>query len=172
MECTKIILASYKNFDAYIEELDKRIENICVYSHRSNLDCESIAESVFKISARKEKVLDLKQKVDKVFSLLSDEERDLIRLKYFDEHIDRTFDYSLRTYFRKQLRLFEKLDLYFSYIGISDESFFEKFKGDKFFVSAKIKADDVKRIACHFNDYAKKKKDRKKQSVENAVKIA
>ena len=152
MECTKIILASYKKLDALIGEIDERVEKRCVYSYLDRTDCETIAVAILKMMKRKNDIVSLKKKVDLVFSLLSDEERDLLKLKYFDENVERKFDFCLRTYFRKQARLLKKLDEYFSFIGISDENFFSTFGQDKFFTSAKIKTEDIKRLACRFND--------------------
>ena len=158
MKCTKIILASYKNFDGALKAIDKRIESKCYYSFSDTRPCERIAEEVFSLIRKKSSLLALKSKVDKVFSLLDPIEKDLLRCKYLDKKPENKFKFSLRTYFRKQAKLFMKLDEYFSFIGICDEKFFEEFKSNSFMMCAKIKAEDVKRVRCSFLENADEEK--------------
>lgn len=170
MQCTKIILSSYKNLDRVIKAIEEDINERCVGSYFDNRCVERIFDDVLKLFERKYKLLDLKRKVDKVFSLLSDQEKDLLFCKYLDISPKTKFNFSLRTYFRKQVKLLEKLDEYFSFIGINDEDFFKDFSNDRFIKCAKIKTDDVKRIACAFYSNCEKDKlpgaDRKKERIK------
>ena len=153
MQCAKIILSSYKNLDKVISAIDESVIEACVGSYKDKRRVEKIFEDILKKIERKNKLLELKRKVDKVFSLLSDEEKDLLFCKYLDISPKTPFNFSLRTYFRKQANLLEKLDRYFSYIGINDENFFKDFSNDRYMMSAKIKSDDVKRLACSYYKY-------------------
>ena len=154
MNCTKIILSSYSNFDAAIRAAEKRIESKCSSSYSDRRPCEKIAEEILELSAKKRKIVELKRKVDIVFSKLDDVERDLLNCKYLDIKPKNKFSFSLRTYFRKQAALIKKLDEYFSFIGIRDEDFFEEFKDVPFIIGAKIKAENVKRLKCAFSEFA------------------
>ena len=150
MECTKTILSAYKNLDRVINEIERCVEDRCLGSYYDNREVSIIFNEIAAMIERKDKLIGLKKKIDYVFSLLSDEEIDLLNCKYFSKRVKNKFDFSLRTYFRKQVRLFNKLDEYFGYIGIIDEYFFKEFKNDRFFRCAKIKADDVKRSTCDY----------------------
>ena len=150
MECTKIILSSYPKMDKVIASIERSIEERCYSSFHDGRCVETIFDEIASNIERQEKLVLLKEMVDKVFSLLSENELDLLRCKFFDEKPKNPFDFSIRTYFRRQKKLIEKLDTYFAYIGISDEGFFNDFSGDRFILCSKIKSDDIKRLACSY----------------------
>ena len=156
MDCTKIILSSLENFDRVIFAIEEEIDERCLRSYDFRTPSSLFAEEILNLIDRKERLILLKKKVDKVISLLSSEEKDLLYCKYCGILPDKPFGFSLRTYFRKQVKLFEKLDEYLSFIGISDERFKEEFESEPFIMCAKIKAEDVKRLKCLFVQGTKK----------------
>ena len=171
MNCTKIILSSYYNFNRMIKAFDYNVEERCLLSFHDNRDVETIFSEISDIMARKQKYVVLKNRVDAVFALLTDEETDLLRCKYFYKKARNKFDFSLRTYFRKQEKLLLKLDEYFSFIGINDEKFFKDFEKESFILCAKIKTDDTKRMACSFyrNCTENNLPDKKEKTVEEKI---
>lgn len=154
MNCTKIILSSYNNLNKMIQAIEDEIDDKCVFSYGNKMPCAEIVEDIAGMINRKERFKLLKWKIDKVFSFLNDEEIDLLNCKYLNKPPKHKFDFSLRTYFRKQVRLLKKIDEYFSYIGLSDETFFDEFKNDRFITSAAIKAEDIKRLKCLYFENA------------------
>ena len=154
MDCTKIILSSYSNFQRAIAAADKAIKSKAECSFSDRRPCETIVEEILVLLEKKNKIVRLKKKVDTVFALLDAVEIDLLNCKYLDKKPQNKFEFSLRTYFRKQAALEKKLDKYFSYIGINDADFFEEFKSVPFIMGAKIKAENVKRLKCAFSENA------------------
>ena len=141
-------------------EIDNCVEKRCFSSYYDNRPVDVIFSEIADLIERKNKLIGLKKKIDLVFSLLSEEEIDLLNCKYFGKKPKNPFLFSMRTYFRKQKRLFLKLDEYFSFIGINDEKFFSDFKGDRFISLAKIRSDDIKRLSVAF--FSDRKKDEEK----------
>ena len=154
MNCTKIILSSYANFDRAIKAAEKRIRSKSEYSFNDKRPCEKIVEEILDLMCKKNKIIGLKKKVDLVFSTLDHIEKDLLNCKYLDKKPNNKFCFSLRTYFRKQAALEKKLDIYFSYVGLNDKDFFEYFKDVPFILCAKIKVENVKRLKCAFFENA------------------
>ena len=178
MECTKIILSSYSNVERVVKEIDNCIEKRCFNSYYDNRPVDSIFSEIADMIERKNKLTDLKKKVDLVFSLLSEEEIDLLNCKYFGKKPKNPFLFSMRTYFRKQKRLLIKLDEYFSFIGINDEKFFSDFKGDRFIALAKIRSDDIKRLShsffsdCKIDDEKEYDSDKREEKTTAHIGIA
>ncbi len=154
MNCTKIILSSYNNLNKVIRAIEDDIDDKCVFSFGNKMPCAQFVDQITEMIERKERLKLLKWKIDKVFSCLDDEEIDLLNCKYLNRPPKNKFCFSLRTYFRKQVKLLSKLDEYFSFIGLTDEKFFEEFKNDRFITSATIKAEDIKRIRCLYFENA------------------
>ena len=70
-----------------------------------------------------------------MFSRFSEEERQLLRFKYEGIKPNGRFDYSLRTYFRKQKKLLKKVELYLGYLGIDEHVFKTEYENIDYFQS-------------------------------------
>ena len=169
MECTKIILSAYPKLEKVILSIEKCINERCYLSFHDNRDTLSIFSDIADLIERKNKLIGLKRKADKVISLLSEDEIDLLNCKFFNKMPKKPFSFTVRTYFRRQKKLLKKLDEYFSFIGLCDEKFFEDFKNDRFILCCKIKSDDIKRIKCAFNENRTIENPSAKISVDSAV---
>ena len=145
MDYVNVILTSYPRLDKLILGYKE-----CV-SMRCRTSCylvEPVEKTFFKIYEKKiilEKLAILKKKIDILLSRLNEEERALIYIKYFDIKPQVKFGFSLRTYFRKQKKLKEKIKKYLSYLGIDEKSFEEDYMSISFFQMMKIRCEEIKR---------------------------
>lgn len=121
------VLAVYPTIERRVRSLEEMIKRRCIKSFSALDDAEKVFEKVEKISEEKETLLDLKRKIDKVFSRLTEEENALIAYKYFKIEPKIPFAFSKRSYFRKQRKTEEKLEEYLSFAGLDEESFFKKY---------------------------------------------
>lgn len=145
MEHVKIILTSYPSLDSIILSLRESINLRCKNSFYFEAPTEKVCNKIIEKKIALEKLIDLKRKLDILFSRLTDEEKDLIYLKYFEIAPENTFNFTKRTYFRKQNKLLQKLEKYLSYLGIDEESFKREYMGMTFFKLIEIKCELIKR---------------------------
>ena len=158
MEYAKILLSAYPNLEQVIRaEKDNYIRR-CVNSAYFCEPTEIFAENVLNMLDERRRLIDLKSKLDLLFSRLTEEERQLIRFKYAGIAPKTKFGFSLRTYFRKQIKLLKKIETYLNYLNITEESFKKEYMNIRYF---KIVADSVKSSirrkneTCVFNAISK-----------------
>lgn len=145
MDYVKIILLSYPALDRLIYGLNESLNLRCKNSFYFWEPAEKMCNKILEKRAVINKLVDLKRKLDVLFSRLTDEEKDLIYLKYFEIAPKKRFSFSLRTYFRKQNGLLKKIQKYLSYMGIDGESFERDFMGMQFFQLIELKCNMIKR---------------------------
>ena len=149
MEYAKILLSAYPNLGRFIKAANDNYLRRCLNSAYFSEPTETFAAGVLNLLDERRKLVDLKEKLDLLFSRLSDEERQLIKFKYAGIMPKNKFDFSLRTYFRKQIKLLEKVKTYLNYLNITEEVFKREYLGVAYF---KIYADTVKNTARKKND--------------------
>lgn len=146
MDYVKIILTSYPKLDqvitGYRECISLRCRNSMFFWESPEDICAKIIEKKLIL----ERLVDLKRKLDVLLSRLNDDEKDLIYAKYLEIPPKKKFSFSKRTYYRKQLKLLQKIKKYLSYLRIDEESFQNDFMCIPFFKLMKEVCEDIKHI--------------------------
>lgn len=145
MDYVKIILTSYPSLDRLILALRESINLRCRKSFYFAESTEKLCSKIIEKKNTLDKLINLKRMLDILFSRLSEEEKDLIYLKYFEIEPKNNFAFTMRTYFRKQHKLLKKIEKYLSYLGIDEQSFRANFMGMTFFKLIEIKCELIKR---------------------------
>lgn len=125
---TKTVLYAYNNVGAVMEQIDDFVERKAFSSMTDYSPCIEQCEKILNYTAQKIALIELKNFADKVILKLNDYERDCLDYKYFKkkpkEHYI-GFDYESRTYFRRQVKLVQKIAKAFERVGLNDD-WFEK----------------------------------------------
>ena len=163
MNYTGKILSLYASVDRRVKDIDRLIKRNCVTSYESPLTIEKIFENVMKLRKEKEILFDVKRKIDLVFSRMSEEDKKILKYRYFNVLPRGGFKFAERTFYRRLPRVEEKFIEYLSYAGLSEKSVKEKYYGIRFvktFLTA-IREDDEK------PEYLKRKNEKKKVGAQN-----
>ena len=123
MEYAEVLLAAYGNVAGAIKSKRKNYFLRCQNSKYFYTPTDVFSQDLLDMLADCEKLIVLKNKLDVMFSRFSQEEKALLKFKYQGIRPKESFGYSLRTYFRKQNRLLDKVKRYLSYLGIDKETF-------------------------------------------------
>ncbi|MCQ2387716.1 MAG: hypothetical protein MJ066_04650 [Clostridia bacterium] len=151
----KTILYAYGTIEKRIEIIDDTVLNLALKSMSNFSPCFDQCENIVKLTQEKEKMFDLKIVIDRVLAKFTEEELELLDYKYFKRRpreLYVNFDNSNRTYFRKQDRILEKLDMELSKTRLSEEYFINVYMKFDFIV------DIYKRVLELTKAYSKCKK--------------
>jgi hypothetical protein len=130
----KVLLYSYPHLTNIIGDMDKLVCQKAYCSFSNNVSCLDLSEKIIRIIDKKDRLIDLKLKLDEIFKNFSVEEMLLLEQKFFKRKavlkklIEKfTIKYSLRTYFRKQNRLLEKFSKSLNKNGMNEKWFLDKY---------------------------------------------
>ena len=162
----KAILYAYPHLEAVIEQIDELVERKALTSISDYAPCVEIAEKILSYTAQKDTLIRLKLFCEQALKSFKQYELDCIDYKYFKKkpkEYYQNFDYTSRTYFRRQTEIVKKFAKVMDKIG-ADNNWFEKecFKMDFF-------KDMFKRVIAHEKNMLKnknKKQPQKNQSEE------
>ena len=125
----KTVLYAYPLLKTVEEDYAEHIRNKAVLSYRSNLTTESLAEYLAEEILRKNCLVWLKDKIESVLHKLSENEREMIAVRYFGKQkkIELMQEWGERKYFRFMQRLSERIGGMLQVAGITQELFQEQF---------------------------------------------
>ena len=124
----KTILYSYGVLEDIMEQIDELVEKKALSSMTDVSDAYSQCQKILDYTAQKDVLINIKIKVDKIFSKFSPEELIYLDYKYFKKNpksLYSGYDFTCRTYFRKQIKLASIFASKLEKVGITDE-YFEK----------------------------------------------
>ena len=124
----KTILYAYPDFEEIIVQIDDVIEKRAVMSLYNYSPALGQYEKIIKLMHEKDVISAIKIVCDKALAKFTDEELKYFRYKYFRTMSKRekeNFDYSSRTYFRRQLKLTEDFASLLEGYRVNDK-FFEE----------------------------------------------
>ena len=133
MEYAKILLSAYPNLNRVIKTENDNYMRRCYNSAYFCEPTEAFATALIDMMEKRKKLIDLKEKLDLLFSRLSEEEKALIMFKYAGVIPENKFEFSLRTYFRKQKKLLKKIETYLNYLNITEDVFKERYMDVRYF---------------------------------------
>lgn len=136
----KVILLAYPYLDDAVALIDKQVEKRCKLSFYSTKPCYLYAEKITELISDKRYLILLKEKIGKLLSKLTDEERLLIGYKYFKNRPIEGFDYKSRQYFRKQNKVLEKFNKMLEAIKLNEETFLKHYGKIQYIKSVMIRA--------------------------------
>lgn len=138
----KVILYIYPKIDRIVKDIEGIIwsQACSYYSYES---AESVAENIAEYISLKNSLLTLKDGIKDILERFSFEELYLLEYKYFKrkkrlegEFKDFSLDYNERTYFRKQIKILDKVNSELIREGFTLDWFLENFSNAKFIVNA------------------------------------
>ena len=145
MDYAIILLSAYPNLDNVIKVEGENYLRRCLNSAYFMAPTEKVACSILSVYETKEKLIVLKNKLDLLFSRLDDEEKALIFLKYAGVQPKEKFKFSSRTYFRKQIKLLEKVKEYLGYLNLTEDVFIREYADIPYFKTLSQTLPDVMR---------------------------
>jgi len=154
MDYAKILLSAYPNLGAAVKAVKENYLRRCYNSAYFSESVARFSQKVLNLFAEGEILADLKDKLDLLVSRLTDEEKDLFFFKYCGIMPKNKFDFSLRTYFRKQIKLQRKIETFLGFLNITEEVFKNKYMSTEFFriMAAEYKSEGRKkqdaRVKC------------------------
>jgi hypothetical protein len=136
--CVKAILYTYPKLKNFEKDYEEHIENKAILSYRYKGATENVVEYIAEEILRKRRLAMLKETLDKIFSKLTEEEKTLLAIRYFgkirkaktpkeqkdfseSKGTGANFQWSERSYYRKQNRLLKKLVAEFCRVGLTKE---------------------------------------------------
>ena len=145
--CVKAILYTYPKLKSIERDYGEHIENRAVLSYKFKGAAESLVEELAEDVLRRRKLAKLKEELDKLFAGFSEEERLLLQIRYFGKirkakeegrtrkredfpeakaaeekrEIIGQLNWSERSYYRKQNKLFKKIVAAFVRLGLTKE---------------------------------------------------
>lgn len=167
---TKTVLYAYSNIESVMEQIDDFVERKALSSMTDYSPCIEQCEKMINYTAQKIALIELKNFADNVILKLNEYEKDCLDYKYFKKHPKEYyigFDYQSRTYFRRQVKLIQKIAKAFDKVGLTDKWFEKNCLNNNFFKELK------KRVIKHemlFNKNIKKQKS--EERVNQAFKIS
>ena len=122
----KCILYAYANLESILEQIDSLVEKKALASMDDFSPCIEQCEKVLALTEQKDVIIDLKLKCDKILTKFTDEEKDCLDYRYFKQKpkeyfID--FDFVSRAYFRRQLKVLDKVAKLLEKSGLTDSEF-------------------------------------------------
>ncbi len=123
----KAVLYAYPALKTVGKDYAEHIANKALLSYNSNLTTEALAEYLATEILRKERLLWLKTTVEQVYDALSEEERELVAVRYFGKKRSAEKYSSESVYFRKQNRVGEKVAAMLLRAGIDEAAYRDYF---------------------------------------------
>lgn len=128
----KTILFAYPLLKTVEKDYEEHIRNKALLSYGGKRTAFEVAEYLAEELIHQQNLSWLKQTVKGILDKLSDEERELLSIRYFG-HTDKMRNFALckwneRTYFRRQARLSKKMGELLRVAGITREIYLRDFK--------------------------------------------
>ena len=133
----KCMLYAYPNVDQLLEQLDTLVEKKALSSMDDFSPCIEQCESILSLTAQKDVLILLKVKLDKILCQFSSEEKELLDYRYFKQKPKENyigFDFSSRSYFRRQEKVLKKINFCCESEGLNDQWFEKECLKNNFFV--------------------------------------
>ncbi len=134
----KVLLYAYPLLKTVGTDYEEHIRNKALLSYDSRLTAEGLAEELAGEIIKMRRLEWLKAKIEEVLAGLSDVERELVALRYFGKSKKKAGtalrnplkgrSWTERTYFRRQLRLGDKLGSMLLLAGVSEEIYLREFR--------------------------------------------
>lgn len=160
----KTILSSYYRIDEYIEDCEKAVTYRALTSYSTKESTMTQIDKIINLIYAKNRLCDLKSKLNGIFSKFTQDETDCIRYKYYHVKPREDFDYTSRNYFRKQLRILKKISLMLEKKKMDEKWFCENY-ADIYFLKSIFERQ--KRKAEREAIYLKLKAASKGQKIES-----
>lgn len=131
----KVLLYTYPRMAAMEKDFEEHIQNKACASVRYYLQTEQFAECLAGEVIKCKVLRELKDKLDRAMERLSAKEKLLLEMRYFrrkrvlrfvPEDVKKSIG-SKRSYYRAQARLIRKMEGLFALVGITRETFFERY---------------------------------------------
>lgn len=164
----KTVLYAYPHIEKIMDEIDEIVERKAVYSMNDCSPCIDQAEKILSLTAQKDALIKLKLACDEVVKNFNQAEKDCLDYKYFKKNPKeyyKDFDYTGRTYFRRQTLIAKKFSHLLEFQGIDDQWFQENCLIINF-----IKAL-YKRVVAHEKSVAKTNKAKKRTRDNNGEQV-
>ncbi|MCQ2399161.1 MAG: hypothetical protein MJ072_01485 [Clostridia bacterium] len=116
----KTVLYAYPETDRLIEAVDNAFVKKLKNSQYDYSDALSQCEELLRLTSVKASLIKLKRVIGGILATLTEEEMSLIRYKYFGSRQEAVDVYS-RTYYRRQVRLANKIAKKLESVGITEE---------------------------------------------------
>ncbi len=146
MENAKILLMTYPKIIGEISLTEEKIYKTCIYSHTSLMPTTLVCEKVLDLIEEKKKLIKLKDLLDRVLACLDKEEYTLIAYKFFNIQPIGEFNYSARSYYRKQNKALERFNFLLNCIGLNDNEIEKNYSNLNLFKRCKQKLCESKKI--------------------------
>lgn len=132
----KVIMFAYPKCEKIIKEIDELILKKALSSMQDFSPCEEQCYKIVHLMNKKQLLIQLKGRVDKLLEKLTEEQIKLLEYKYFKRKGKEYFaglDVKSRMFFRKQERLVNRIGVLLERSGVSDEWFIKNYADWKFF---------------------------------------
>ena len=146
----KTILYAYPDIDEVIVQIDDIVEKKAYLSFQNYSPALGQYEKIVKLTYDKDIITAVKIVCDRALRKFTEEELKFFKYKYFKNMSNRekeNFDYSSRTYFRRQKKLTETFALLLEGYGIDDKFFEEQCLEINFFRYLVSRARELEKYA-------------------------
>ena len=126
----KVLLYAYPHLEDLARQIDKLVLKRALGSFSNYTSCESQCETILGMSDQKVRLLALKTRLDEILTCLTEYEMELLEYKYFKRKPKSSFcdfDSTSRQYFRRQLKLTEKISFLLNRSGMTEKWFNENY---------------------------------------------
>ena len=126
----KVLLYAYPHLEDLARQIDKLVLKRALSSFSNYTSCESQCERILGMSDQKVRLLALKSRLDEILIRLTDYEIELLEYKYFKRKPKSSFsdfDSTSRQFFRRQLKLTEKISALLNRVGMTEKWFNENY---------------------------------------------
>lgn len=130
----KVLLKAYPHLTGIIGDMDRLVRKKAFTSHASCYGCLKLSEGILSIMDKKERLIGLKLRLDGILKNYTVEEKWLLENRYFRRSeclktllSEVRVDFSLRTYYRKQQRVFAKFCKSLDFRGMCESWFIDNY---------------------------------------------
>jgi len=126
----KVLLYAYPHLEDLSRQIDELVLKRALSSFSNYTSCETQCEKILNMSDQKVRLLALKSRLDEILTRLTDYEIELLEYKYFKRKPKSSFsdfDSTSRQYFRRQLKLTEKISALLNRVGMTEKWFNENY---------------------------------------------
>ena len=125
---TKTLLYAYPKLTKIVAEIDDVIDRILLTSMENYTPCVDLCDKIIAYKLQKQKIIEIKGKVERALSKLNVKQLDFLDYKYFrlkPRSYHAEYDRTSRAYFRQQIEVVKKMSERFEIVGLNSD-FFEK----------------------------------------------
>ena len=123
---TKTLLYAYPKLNKVVAEIEDVIDKIVLSSMENYLPCIDLCDKLITYKIQKQKIIQIKEMIDKALSKLNGNQLDFLDYKYFrlkPRSYHAEYDRTSRAYFRKQVEVINKMSERFENVGLTSEIF-------------------------------------------------